>query len=126
MPSEAAVGEMEVIVGPDTVTVKLLVEVPVPDCVVTEMEPVVAPVGTVAVTCVELLTVNEVAAVPLNLTAVAPVKFVPVMVTLVLTGPLVGVKLVTVGAAPPELDPFSAAMAMPQPDVLLASVMLPL
>ena len=38
------------------------------------------------------------AAVPLNLTADAPVKFVPLIVTLVPTGPLVGVKLVIVGA----------------------------
>jgi hypothetical protein len=34
----------------------------------------------------------------LKLTAVAPVKFVPLMVTLVPTGPLAGVKLVIVGA----------------------------
>jgi len=33
----------------------------------------------------------------LNLTAVAPVKLVPLMVTLVLTGPLVGEKPVMVG-----------------------------
>jgi hypothetical protein len=36
-------------------------------------------------------------AVPLNRTAVAPVKFVPLIVTLVPTIPLVGVKLVIVG-----------------------------
>src|SRR2546426_9344672 len=35
---------------------------------------------------------------PWNVTAVAPVKFVPLIVTLVPTGPLVGVKLVIVGA----------------------------
>src|SRR5207245_3261116 len=35
---------------------------------------------------------------PLNITAVAPVKSVPLIVTLVPTGPLVGVKLVIVGA----------------------------
>jgi hypothetical protein len=35
---------------------------------------------------------------PLNLTTVAPVKFVPLIVTLVLTDPLVGVKIVIVGA----------------------------
>ena len=35
---------------------------------------------------------------PLNITTVAPVKFVPLIVTLVPTGPLVGVKLVIVGA----------------------------
>ena len=34
----------------------------------------------------------------LNVTAVAPLKFVPLIVTLVPTGPLVGVKLVMVGA----------------------------
>jgi len=34
---------------------------------------------------------------PLNATAVAPVKFVPLIVTLIPTGPLVGVKLVIVG-----------------------------
>src|SRR5258705_5105338 len=39
----------------------------------------------------------KVAFTPLNATAVAPVKFVPVIVTLVPTGPLVGVKLVIVG-----------------------------
>ena len=38
------------------------------------------------------------AAVPLKLTAVAPVKFVPLIVTLVPAGPLVGVKPVIVGA----------------------------
>ena len=38
------------------------------------------------------------AAVPLKLTAVAPVKFVPLIVTLVHAGPVVGVKLVIVGA----------------------------
>jgi hypothetical protein len=34
---------------------------------------------------------------PLNLTAVVPVKFVPLIVTLAPTDPLVGVKLVIVG-----------------------------
>jgi hypothetical protein len=39
--------------------------------------------GDVAVIEVELLTANELAAVPPKLTAVTPTKFVPVMVTLV-------------------------------------------
>ena len=38
------------------------------------------------------------ALVPLKATAVAPVRFVPVMTTLVPTGPVVGEKLVIVGA----------------------------
>ena len=39
-----------------------------------------------------------VALVPLKVTAVAPVKLVPVIVTVVFVGPLAGVKLVIVGA----------------------------
>ena len=39
----------------------------------------------------------KLAPTPLNVTAVAPLKFVPVIVTLVPAGPLVGVKLVIVG-----------------------------
>jgi hypothetical protein len=41
----------------------------------------------------------KVAAVPLNFTAVAPLKFVPVIATLTPTAPPVGVKLEMVGAA---------------------------
>jgi len=40
----------------------------------------------------------KLAPTPLNATAVAPLKFVPLIVTLVPTGPLVGAKLVIVGA----------------------------
>ena len=39
----------------------------------------------------------KLAAVPLNLTAVAPVNSVPLMVTLVPAGPTVGVKLAIAG-----------------------------
>ena len=51
-----------------------------PFAVVTLTLPV-APAPTTAVMLVALTTVNEVAAVPPRLTAVAPVKFVPVIVT---------------------------------------------
>ena len=44
------------------------------------------------------VTVKLAAVAPLNFTAVAPVKFVPLIVTTVPAGPLVGVKLVIVGA----------------------------
>ena len=59
------------------------------------------PAGVVTVMLVELTTTRLVAAVPPMVTAVAPVKSVPVMVMLVppATGPLVGEILVTVGAA---------------------------
>lgn len=76
----------------------------------TLIEPVGAPKGTVAVTVPELLTVNT-AVLPPNETAVAPVKFVPVIVTPVPTGPVAGAKelmagvivkrvVVTIGAWP--------------------------
>jgi hypothetical protein len=79
-------------------TVKLLVEVAVPSGVVTLMVPVVVPLATVAEMCVSLLTVKLAAALPLNVTAVAPVKFVPVTTTEAPTGPLAGLKPDIVGA----------------------------
>ena len=75
----------------------------VPFGVVTVMGPLVAPEGTVVVICVSDVTVN-VAAVPLNATAVAPVKLLPVIVTAVPGAPLDGVNDVIAGpvaAAPP-------------------------
>jgi hypothetical protein len=79
-----------------------------------EIGPVVAPVGTVAVTLVSELTLN-VAETPLNVTLVAPVKLVPVIVTEVPTGPLVGLKLVMAGVTVnvPELDAVPPAVVMP-------------
>jgi hypothetical protein len=44
------------------------------------------------------VTVKLAAFTPLNVTAVAPVKFAPVIVTLAPSAPLVGVKLAIVGA----------------------------
>src|SRR5947207_3038888 len=71
-------------------TVKSLVLSAKPAGVVTLILPVVAPLGTVVSIRVSETTV-KVAALPLKATAVAPMKFVPVMVTAVPTGPLVGV-----------------------------------
>ena len=73
----------------------------VPPAVVTVTSTVPVPAGEVAVIWFALMTVNEAAALPPNLTAVAPEKFVPVMVTLVPPdgGPVFGLTLVTVGAA---------------------------
>src|SRR5436305_892668 len=78
------------------VTVKLLALVALPTGVVTLIGPEVAPVGTGAVSWVSALTV-KLAAVPLKLTAVVPLKLLPLIVTTVPTGPLVGVKEVMVG-----------------------------
>lgn len=80
------------------VTVNFVPLVSEPAGVVTEIFPVVAPGGTVAVIFVSELTVN-VAVVPLNFTAVAPENPVPLIVTEVPTGPLFGEKDVIVGPA---------------------------
>ncbi len=57
--------------------------------------------GAVAVICVALSTVKLVAGVPPKLTAVAPVRLVPVMITGVppVVTPLVGLRPVTAGVA---------------------------
>jgi hypothetical protein len=83
------------------VTVKFVALVAVPPAVVTVIFPVVAPDGTVVTICVAVFDVI-VAVVPLNFTDVAPVRFVPVMVTDVPTGPEFGLNDVMVGveAAP--------------------------
>ena len=82
--------------GGGAVTVKLAVLVAVPPGVVMLQVPEPAPAGTVAAICVAELTVND-ADVPARLTAVAPVRFVPVKVTLDPTAPLPGLKLLRVG-----------------------------
>src|SRR5258708_37061249 len=71
----------------------------VPPAVVTVTSTVPTPVGEVAVIWVALSTVKEAAALLPKLTAVAPEKLVPVMVTLVPpdVGPVFGLTLVTVG-----------------------------
>src|SRR5882672_7605878 len=90
-------------------TVKLFVlVVGVPPGVVTLSGPVVAPSGTVASIAVSEVTV-KLALTPLKATAVAPVKFVPLIATLVPTDPLVGVKPVMVGLVPPAVSPPSQA-----------------
>jgi len=69
----------------------------VPPGVVTETLPE-APLATTAVIVVAFTTLKEVAAVPPKLTAVAPVKLVPVMVTVAPLAALVGVNDEMVGA----------------------------
>jgi hypothetical protein len=70
--------------------------VPVPLAVVTDITPVVALLGTVAV--IDVLEVMEnVAGTPLNCTDVAAVKLLPTITTDVPTDPDFGVKSVTLG-----------------------------
>ena len=94
VPTGPLVGVKLVIVGGLTVnTLELLA---VPPAVVTLTGPVVALTGTVAYIAVAEFTV-KVALTPLKVTAVAPLKLLPLMVTFVPTGPLDGVKLVIDG-----------------------------
>ena len=95
-PSTPLVGLNDVMVGP---TVKLVTLVAVFPATVTLIVPVVAPEGTVVVMLVAVLAVTT-AVVPLNLTVLLAgvvLKFVPGMLTVVPTAPLVGVKLEIVG-----------------------------
>jgi len=109
VPAGPLVGAKLVIVGGGT-TVNAALLVAVPAGVVTLSGPVVAPAGTVAWIVVSEVTV-KVALTLLKATAVAPVKFVPLIVTLVPTGPLLGVKPVIVGlvVAPAGSPPSQAA-----------------
>ena len=94
LPMAPDSGEKEVMEG---IYFKVPAEVAVPPGVVTETVPVV-PLANTAVMLVAPTTLKDVAAVPPKLTAVAPVKLVPVMVTVAPLPADVGVKEVMVGA----------------------------
>jgi hypothetical protein len=98
---EPEVGLSEETVGSGTTYVYLsaVFVALVPAGVVTVTSTVPLPAGAVAVMLVGPLTVKDVAAVVPKLTAVAPVKLVPVIVTLVppRVDPDVGFSAVTVG-----------------------------
>src|SRR5207247_3814250 len=114
---------------------KVVELVAVPPDVVTLIAPLVAPDRTVAVTCVSELTVKE-AAAPLKATAVAPVKWEPVIVTPVPIGPLVGanelivgaegatvtVKVVELVAVPPDVVTLIAPLVAPDGTVAVTCV----
>jgi hypothetical protein len=107
-PVAAAVGVKEVIVGAGT-KVNSANEAS-PPAVVTMTLPVV-PAPTTAVIVVELITVKDVAAVPPKLTAVVPKKFVPLIVSVNPSPPLVGSKEVIVGAvAELYMNPVNVAV----------------
>ena len=113
VPTAPLDGEKLLIVGADPlVTVKFDALVAVPDGVVTVILPVVAPLGTLAVIRPSFATL-KLADVPLNRTLVAPVKWLPLMVTDVPTTPLDGEKLLIVGADPLVTVKFDALVAVP-------------
>src|SRR5439155_10968986 len=97
VPAAPLVGARVVIFGVTVNATPLLVPPPT----VTTMLPVVAPAGTGTTMLVPDQLVG-VAVVPLNVTVLVPwaaPKFVPVIVTDVPTGPLVGARLVMLGPA---------------------------
>jgi hypothetical protein len=104
-------------------TVKLPELAAVPPGVVTEIGPVVTPVGAVAVIEVALSTVYEAAATPLKLTAVAPVKSVPVIVTIVPARPEEGLIPVIVGGVPPPPPPEKSVSDMSSTFALVVPVL---
>ena len=99
VPTGPPPGEKEVTTGTGGTTVNWLPLGVLPPGVVTVMvsPPNVVPGPTFAVTDVSEITVTLVAAVEPNVTAVVPVKALPVIVTVVPTGPLPGKKEVTTG-----------------------------
>lgn len=110
LPTTPLPGVKPVITG--AAGVKLVLLRTVPPGVVIEMGPAVTPKGTCAEICVEERTRNEVEA-SLNETSLAFVKFVPVIITVEPLAPVVGVKLVSVGAATGRTLKFVAEVAKP-------------
>ena len=99
MPGAPVAGVKELMSGAG-ITVKLVLDSPVPTTVVMPIGPVDAPLGTVAVICVAEFTVNVGALVPLNITCETAEKLVPVITTTVPIAPVVGVKLLITGGGP--------------------------
>ena len=95
VPVPPLLGVNEAMFGP-AMKVKVPLLVAVPPGVVTVSGPV-APFPTVALIAVALTTVKEAAAVPPTVTALAPVKLLPVMVNTVCGPPLAGVNEAMVG-----------------------------
>jgi hypothetical protein len=118
VPAVPLVGLNDVMVGSgDGVTVKFVALATVVPCLVTEIGPVVAPAGTMAVICEFEFTVN-VALVPLNRTRLAPVKPTPVITTDVPITPLVGLNDVI--AKPPAVTVKLVALVAVPPGVVTA------
>ena len=97
---------------------KVFALVAVPLALLTLRVPVLVPMGTVARMLVADTAVTAVAAVPLKATVVPTPKPVPVMVTTVPTGPLMGTKLLMVGADGTVAAPVTATLAVRVPSVL--------
>src|SRR6267142_144278 len=110
VPTGPVIGFRLVMAGADEVTVKFTPLLAIPPTVTTTL-PVVAPPGTDATMLVALQLV-VVAVVPLKVTVPVVPKLVPVMVTAVPTGPVVGFRLVMAGAEEVTVK-FTPLLAIP-------------
>lgn len=122
-PGSALVGATLVMVGATTGVVVIVNGSAVetgPLGVPTTIRPLGTPLGTTNVRLVSLSTVYDTLTLP-SCTAVAPVKRVPVTVTVVPAMPLVGVKLVIVGRATGSLS-FLQLASHKLPSATLAPV----
>jgi len=120
VPIGPEVGANEVIAGEDAVTVNCAELVAIPPDVINEIFPVVVPTVTMAFSIVAETGVIDFATVPLNFTHETPVKFVPVIVTDVPTGPEAGVKEAIEGArAGASILMSDAADVIPSVDMIL-------
>jgi hypothetical protein len=97
VPTGPLVGLNEAICGV-TITTKSLALLAVPSAFVTLIGPVLAPLGTTAVICVFETTLKPLAGIPLNATAVVPLKLLPLIVMLVPAIPWMGLNEVMTGA----------------------------
>jgi hypothetical protein len=111
VPTGPLVGENPLTTGPE-VTLKFDELVAVPAGVRSEILPLVAPAGTVAVTRLSFWKAKA-APIPLNVTEEAPVKWLPLIVTVVPTAPDEGEKLLIVGAFPEDTVKFDELVAVP-------------
>jgi hypothetical protein len=96
-PASMVPGAKLAMVGVGSSTMKLVALVAVPPGVVTITKPEVAPTGTTKVSVLASTTVKLPTLTPFNVSALAPVRFVPATVIVAPTRPLAGVKLVMVG-----------------------------
>ena len=110
-------GVNEVMVGVEMVKPA---KVAVPAGVVTDTLPEV-PLPTTAVILVALATLNDVTGVPPKLTAVAPVKLVPVMVIVEPTAPLPAAVIVGRGLNPVKVAVPPGVVTDTLPDAALAN-----
>lgn len=127
LPATTVLGDKLASVGTElgSSTVKAVALVAVPPGVVTATKPLVAPTGTVKVSVAASSTVKPPTFAPFKVTAVAPVRLVPVTVTLLPTSPLAGAKLSSAGAGVVTVKVTGADVPPPGTGVVTVTSKLP-